>query len=60
MSPMMSMMTATARKRKNSNFAIPAAAEATPKNPKKAATTEIMKNINAQRNMMIHPLRLLK
>jgi hypothetical protein len=31
---------------------MPAAAEATPKNPKKAANTEIMKNINAHRSML--------
>jgi hypothetical protein len=39
------------RKRKNRNFAIPAAAEAMPVNPNNAATSAIIKKINAQRNM---------
>jgi hypothetical protein len=38
------------RKRKNRNFAIPAAAAAMPVNPNNAATSAIIRKIKAQRN----------
>jgi hypothetical protein len=43
------------RKRKNRNLAIPAAATATPVNPKTAATSAIIKKIKAQRNIFSPP-----
>jgi len=39
------------RKRKNKNFAIPAAADAMPVNPNKAATSAMIRKIAAQRNI---------
>jgi hypothetical protein len=41
------------RKRKNRNFAIPAAADAMPVNPNNAATSAITRKITAQRNILI-------
>src|SRR6266496_2779757 len=43
----------TTRNRKKRNFAIPAAAEAIPVNPKSAATSAITRKITAQRNIII-------
>src|ERR1700752_4081204 len=42
--------------RKKSNFAIPAAAEAMPPNPNKAATKAITKNTTAQYSMEVPPV----
>jgi hypothetical protein len=43
-------------KMKNNIFAIPAAAAEIPPKPNKAATSEMIKNISAQRNIEIPPL----
>jgi hypothetical protein len=53
--PAINKITHTARKRKNRNFAIPAAAVAMPVKPKSAATSAITRNITAQRNIIIPP-----
>jgi hypothetical protein len=45
----------TNRNRKNKNLAIPAAAAAIPVNPKSAATSAIIRKINAQRSMLSPP-----
>src|SRR5213596_925454 len=42
----------TTRNRKNKNLAIPAAVAAIPVNPKSAATSAIIRKINAQRSML--------
>jgi hypothetical protein len=50
--PMMKKMMHITRKRKNRNFAIPAAAAAMPVNPNNAATSAMIRKITAQRNMV--------
>src|SRR5579864_9273580 len=49
--PMTNKIKHTTRKRKNRNFAIPAAADAMPVNPNNAATRAMIKKIKAQRNI---------
>ena len=50
--PMIKKIRHITRKRKNRNFAIPAAANAMPVNPNKAATSGITRKITAQRNIL--------
>jgi hypothetical protein len=45
----------TTRNRKNKNLAIPPAAAAIPVNPRSAATSAIIRKINAQRSMLSPP-----
>lgn len=54
--PLTSAIRNRATKMKKSTFAIPAAVDATPPNPKNAATIETMKNINAHFSMAMPPL----
>ena len=54
--PRTSMTTKTIRKRKKRSFAIPAAAEAIPPNPNKAATSATTKKTTAQYNIGYPPL----
>jgi hypothetical protein len=56
MNPMTRKMIKITTKIKKSNLAIPAAAEAMPPNPNKAATKAITKNTIAQYSMDVPPV----
>jgi hypothetical protein len=54
--PIMKNIRHIARNRKKRNFAIPAAAVATPPNPSNAAASAIIRKITAHRNIVITSL----